>query len=565
MPDIFLSYNREDQAVARRFADAFTAQGFNVWWDVTLRSGEAYDEVTEKALRDAKAVVVLWSKKSVVSRWVRAEATLADRNKTLVPVMIEPCERPIMFELTQTAELGHWSGDDNDPIWRAFLVDVRAFVNPNVAGVAVASSVANTVLAATHAIAALQPPQHQDLRPSLAILPFTNRSGEHADDVFAEGMVEDLISSLSLNNGLKVIAHSATVVYRNNLSDLRKIGSELNVRYLLEGNVRRVQTNLRVTAQLVEAEGGTILWSQKFERPLTELADLQEDLVMEVAAHLGVQVERIEMEKALRKPGNLTAWEAVMRAMAAFTRLSIESLRLGTLDARKAVALAPDYAFAHAMLALMLGHAYMWGGGKDKALAHEALTHAERALTLDSDDANVMSRAAMGMAFSGRWEQALVYGQLAAKLNPNNAQCRIHLGMLYLHCARPEDTLIQLDAAVILAPRGQQTYLSYSHRALAHLQAGRYQQALEANDLSLALNPVFLYTLKDRVVFYEKLGMHAEAQATMRHLRNHHPDVTLADLDAHHRASFIAPATAEDIIATLHKVWQEAAIETAAV
>jgi hypothetical protein len=79
-------------------------------WDATLRSGEAYDEVTEKALRDAKAVVVPWSKKSVVSRWVRAEATLADRNKTLVPVMIEPCDRPIMFELTQTAELFHWQG-----------------------------------------------------------------------------------------------------------------------------------------------------------------------------------------------------------------------------------------------------------------------------------------------------------------------------------------------------------------------------------------------------------------------------------------------------------------------
>ncbi|MDZ4762185.1 MAG: toll/interleukin-1 receptor domain-containing protein [Alphaproteobacteria bacterium] len=99
-PDIFLSYNREDQARAKVFAEAFSAQGFNVWWDVGLRTGEAYDEVTETALRTAKAVVVLWSKKSVASRWVRAEATLADRNKTLVPCMIEACERPIMFELT---------------------------------------------------------------------------------------------------------------------------------------------------------------------------------------------------------------------------------------------------------------------------------------------------------------------------------------------------------------------------------------------------------------------------------------------------------------------------------
>lgn len=128
MPDIFLSYNREDQAVARRFAEAFRAEGFDVWWDVALRTGEAYDKVTETALRTAKAVVVLWSRKSVESRWVRAEATLADRNHTLVPCMIEPCERPIMFELTHTADLAHWDGDVGDKAWLAYLSDVKRFV-----------------------------------------------------------------------------------------------------------------------------------------------------------------------------------------------------------------------------------------------------------------------------------------------------------------------------------------------------------------------------------------------------------------------------------------------------
>src|SRR6516165_7318142 len=123
MPDIFLSYTREDQATAQRFAEAFEAQGFSVWWDVTLRSGETYDQVTEEALRSARAVVVLWSTKSVLSRWVRAEATLADRNRTLVPAMIEPCDRPIMFELTQTADLSRWQGDGGDPAWRGFLAD----------------------------------------------------------------------------------------------------------------------------------------------------------------------------------------------------------------------------------------------------------------------------------------------------------------------------------------------------------------------------------------------------------------------------------------------------------
>src|SRR6516162_4627043 len=124
-PDIFLSYTREDQQAAQRFAEAFESQGFSVWWDATLRSGEAYDQVTEEALRTAKAVVVLWSKKSVLSRWVRAEATLLDRNRTLVPARIEACDLPIMFELTQTADLSHCTGATHDPVWCTFLADVR--------------------------------------------------------------------------------------------------------------------------------------------------------------------------------------------------------------------------------------------------------------------------------------------------------------------------------------------------------------------------------------------------------------------------------------------------------
>src|SRR6185503_5962096 len=128
VPDIFLSYNREDQEIARRFADAFAAAGLEVWWDTTLKAGEAYDEVTETALKTAKAVVVLWSPRSVVSRWVRAEATLADRNKTLLPVTIEPCDRPIMFELTQTADLTRWDGSRADKAWVEFLGDVKRFV-----------------------------------------------------------------------------------------------------------------------------------------------------------------------------------------------------------------------------------------------------------------------------------------------------------------------------------------------------------------------------------------------------------------------------------------------------
>lgn len=128
MPDIFLSYSREDAARAKLFADAFVAEGFEVWWDAHLRSGEEYDRVTESALRGARAVVVLWSKRSVDSSWVRAEATQAYRSKKLMPAMLEDCVRPVMFELTQTAELSQWKGDRKNPAWQAFVTDLRGLV-----------------------------------------------------------------------------------------------------------------------------------------------------------------------------------------------------------------------------------------------------------------------------------------------------------------------------------------------------------------------------------------------------------------------------------------------------
>jgi len=186
VPDIFLSYNREDQARAKVFAEALIAQGFDVWWDVGLRTGEAYDQVTEKALREAKAVVVLWSKKSVESRWVRAEATLADRNKTLVPCMIEPCERPIMFELTQTAELSHWQGKATDRVWTAFLDDVKRFVGREVSRSA--ERMARPMTAALKTGPA-------DRRPSLAVSPL--KVATEGDAAFGGGLAEEIFLALT--------------------------------------------------------------------------------------------------------------------------------------------------------------------------------------------------------------------------------------------------------------------------------------------------------------------------------------------------------------------------------
>ncbi|MFN3912339.1 SUMF1/EgtB/PvdO family nonheme iron enzyme [Hyphomonas sp.] len=125
MSEVFVSYNREDLKTAQTIVDGLIAEGFDVWMDMNLQAGENYDEITEDRLHKARAVVVLWSSRSVKSRWVRAEATIGARKNTLVPLMIEPCDRPVMFELIQTTDLSGWSGDRNDPAWLAFVEVIK--------------------------------------------------------------------------------------------------------------------------------------------------------------------------------------------------------------------------------------------------------------------------------------------------------------------------------------------------------------------------------------------------------------------------------------------------------
>lgn len=482
--DIFLSYNREDQARAKLFSEAFEAPGFKVWWDVGLRTGEAYDEVTETALRTAKAVVVLWSKKSVVSRWVRAEATLADRNKTLVPCMIEPCERPIMFELTQTAELGHWAGETTDRIWLGFLADVARFV-----GRERAAAPAPLPAHQPSAAMAASTPSPKAARPSIAILPFTNRSTERADEVFAGGMGEDIAAALALGRGLKVISQSATMAYRKNTSDLRTIGQELGAKYILEGNTRRVGDSLRVTAQLVEAENGAILWTQKFDRPLSELAELQEELVEELAAHLGVQIQKQEMERALKKSGDVTAWEAMMRSWAAYARLSPDGMAFAVAEARRAVALSPDYALTHATLAMGLAMLLKETGYRDRELAQEVLQHAEAGLQLNSNHATVLFQVASAFEAVGRHPEAWQLAQRSVELNPNLSDARNVLASQLNRLERYEDVLVQYTEAERRTPRAFSLFFILGNRSWALFGLGRLEEALEAVDKALLLAP----------------------------------------------------------------------------
>ncbi|WP_017667644.1 TIR domain-containing protein [Sandarakinorhabdus sp. AAP62] len=509
MSDIFLSYNREDQSRAKLFADAFTAAGLNVWWDTALRSGEAYDEVTEAALRAAKAVVVLWSPRSVVSRWVRAEATIADRCKTLVPVTIEPCERPIMFELTQTADLSHWMGDSADRSWAAFLRDVRGLVGrkaePALPGAGLPQPEAPTV-------AETLKPGQCGSAPSLAVLPFTNRSGLTEDEVFAEGMVEDVISALTQGVNVRVLGATTTAnLSRAAITDIPALGRQLGVRYLLEGNIRRVGTNLRVTTQLLDAESGTAIWTAKFDRPLSELADLQEELVIEIAANLDTQVHNLEVERALKKPGDITAWEAISRAWSAYRLYDPTAMQLAITEATRAVAIAPDYGVAQAMLAVTQATQFAFTGPNDPAEVQRIRTIAERALALAPDDVMVLAWVGLALSYIGSANEGERYAARAVSKAPGVGTIRYGYAIASVMNGRLEMGLAELKTSLRLMPGAMVVWIAKMWIARALALAERWAEADTAVDEVFALNPSYPHGHVLKALVSVKLGRETEA------------------------------------------------------
>ena len=555
MNQIFLSYNREDQAVAQQFAEGFQRAGLSVWWDTALRSGEAYDEVTEGALRGAKAVVVLWSPRSVVSRWVRSEATLADRNKTLVPAMIEPCDRPIMFELTQTAELSHWQGDDRDPVWQSFVADVLRFVE--VDGEA-APQPPPTLLAPAAPSRSVPGHGKHGQAPSLAVLPFANRSGQSEDDVFSVGMVEDIIDALSQGVNLNVITSSATARYRTGaLPDLHAMANELGVRYVMEGNVRRAGNLLRVTAQLVEAEGGAILWTQKFERPLSELAELQEDLVLEVAAHLHSQVERIEMARVLKKPSDLTAWESVTRASAAYRNINGETLIQAFTEAQKAVEIAPDYAIAHAMLADAAATIYMWMQPDNPAELKKIRGYIDAALTLDPNNAVVLAHVSEAYNYIGRPDEGLALAERAYAISRSCGLAHYSAGVAATLLNRIAEAEQHFATELQVAPGSHTLFASYIWRASGQLRLKNWDAALALYAEAWRLNPLNPATCIGELTAHSMLGHDTAARDRLVKLREVDPATSLESWQRCMDRWYVNCAHGAEMKAILTRLWNE--------
>jgi TolB-like protein len=505
-PDIFLSYNREDAAMAKRFADAFATEGLNVWWDTALRSGEAYDEVTEAALRGAKAVVVLWSPRSVVSRWVRAEATIADRCKTLVPVTIEPCERPIMFELTQTAELSHWTGDANDTGWRAFLSDVRRFVGREV--LEASSSVETPPL---QTLVDLQPLK-SDLRAALssdrvglAVLPFVDVSAARDQSAFLDGLGEELGTVLSRNDNLALAGASG--MPRDPARDLKAIAQTLGVPYVLDGTVRGSGGRLRVTVRLIEALSGAQLWQERFDGDAADEFDLQERVANGLYSQIIHPIFAAEFDRARAlPPEQRSAFEWQQLALTYSLDWRRESLVEAQRCALEALRINPDFPLVHACLGWIYSVIYQSAWNDDPAETRRlGLEHSAKALNAAERDLRILAYYAAAHTSFGTdmsvVEAMTVRAQARVPQDVGLSQQRAWA--IFCQGGRPQAALELIRAHMARDPDSPMISYSLILEAACLLLLKRFAEAIAPARESVARRPDYLNA---DVIFASALG-----------------------------------------------------------
>lgn len=392
--------------------------------------------------------------------------------------------------------------------------------------------------------------------PTLAVLPFANRSGLSEDEVFADGMVDDVIAALSQGVNARVLASGATAHLRPGVSvDFAAIGRQLGVRYLLEGNVRRTGDRLRVTTQLVEAATGAVLWTGTFERPLSELAALQEDLVVDVAATLEIKLQTLELQRTLKKPADLTAWEAMTRAYA-YQRLGDPaSLMRAIEEAQRSVSIAPDYAVGHAAIAQTTSVLYLIAMPDDPATVQRIRSHVDLALKLDSEDVMALGFCAQALSYIGHPEEALVHATRALRKTPSLGPSHFVLGVTYCLLNRPADAIRTLDDSDRLMPGWAFLFFLKGWKATAFIRAGQWDEAEAMADEGLALNPEYDTARVVKAMACLRKQRHAEARAVFKPVTTR--GLPLEQVLTFNRRIFANCAAQAEILEGIRALWAE--------
>ena len=372
-------------------------------------------------------------------------------------------------------------------------------------------------------------------KPALAVLPFVNLSGDAAQDYFADGVVEDIITALSRFRSFAVIARNSSFTYKGRAIDPRHVATELGVRFVLEGGVRRSGDMLRINAQLVDCQTGSPIWAQTFDGTLQDVFGFQDQITATVASVVEPQIQIAELEHARQdRSGKGTTYDIYLLAR---SRLWTESdLRnTETYDALTQLLLRePDNAQLLALAAMALTQRAILGlsavGPDDR---QECVDLVRRALQNAAGDATVMADCAMALIHVAReydWGMATI--QAAVEANPNSTTVVIRASIAHIHCGNLDDALKFFHRALRLSPRDPAAYLQLTGIAHVQMILGNYTEALIWASRSLALNPNFACTYWMLIAGHAQLGQMNEAGRLLKILHTLSPDVTIARIRA---------------------------------
>lgn len=401
-------------------------------------------------------------------------------------------------------------------------------------------------------------------RPVVAVLPFNNMSADEEQGYLAEGMTEDIITALARSADMDVIARNSTFVYRGTTPDIRQVGKDLGARYVVEGSLRKVGSaqsgeRIRVTVQLIEAATGNHVWAENYDRPLSDIFAIQDEVSSGIASALGYAITVAEIDAANRaSTDNLDAWGLVARSLSAAFQYSRETATESVEFARQAVALDPNYAAAHARLASALvrrpANGFSENPPQDLAEAKAAI---EKALRLAPNDAGVLAEYGHVLSFSGRPDEAIPVLERALALCPSNAIAIALYGYALGLAGKIDKALDELARAATLLPNAQYLYRIHFWRSAILLTKGDPEAGESEGQKSISIYNGFHTSWAILAICLAVQGKTDAAKATIMKIKQLMPDAS-AD---HYRRNITAlyptglPQTFDEGLDRLEEIW----------
>jgi adenylate cyclase len=366
-------------------------------------------------------------------------------------------------------------------------------------------------------------------RPSIAVLPFTNISGDPEREYFADGISEDIITGLSKLRWFFVIARNSSFAYKGKAVDVKRAARELGVRYVLEGSVRKGGNRVRITAQLIDASTGNHIWADRYDGELTDVFELQDRITRNVVAAIEPKLLEAEaLRSQARPPEDLGAWDLVMRANSLFWRMTKADVDAAIVMFKTAVERYPDYAPAQSMAAFALLFRAIPAGAFRSPDLEQALPLASRAAEIDDNDPWAHLALGWGALLMRRTEMAVEEYQRALNINPNFAAAHGHLGMAYGLDDQPDKAIAHLEQATRMSPHDPQTFLFNTNLAIAHYVAGRYAEAVAFGRKAVQQRPGFTPALRIYTASLAQTGQIEEASAALDQLKSLQPEISIA-------------------------------------